>query len=338
MGSRRVREGRAAARPGHGMNRRAFGRAASAALATGLSATGAAGAAAPAAANSAVYHFAVGEIRATVLSDGQMTFPAWPAYAPDVERAVVEAAMRRRHLAPPDYRLDANVLLLEIDGRRVLVDTGWGAFAPPVGRLSSALAAIGVAPEEIDLVLLSHIHPDHVGGLRDEAGEQRFARADIVVGAREAAQWRDGPDFGAMTIDESFRPVFAEAARLVLERGSRLRLAGEGEEVLPGLSLIALPGHTRGHCGVRIRSGADELIYAADCFHEQAFDLDHPHWRTAFDHDPGRAAETRIGLLERAAADGTALMAFHMPFPGLGRIERAAERFLWQPAPWILGG
>lgn len=287
-------------------------------------------------ANAATYAFSVGAIRATVVSDGQIAFPAWPSYAPDVEASVVAAAMRKRRLTPPDYRLDANALLLEIDGARILVDTGWGAFAPPVGALTANLRGIGVEPDAIDLVILSHIHPDHAGGLRTAAGEKAFANADIIVSVAELEQWRAPMDLGAMSIDDSFKPVFAEAAKAVFDRGARLIGVAPGEEIAPGLSLFTLPGHTAGHCGVRITSGDQELLYAADCFHEQAFDLDHPDWRTVFDYDPGQAAQTRRALLDRAAAEGALLMAFHMPFPGVGHVDAASEGYLWRPTPWVL--
>lgn len=286
--------------------------------------------------NAPTYQFTIGDIRATAISDGQITFPAWPTYAPDVAEPVVHDAMRRNGLVPPDYRLDANALLIETGDRRLLIDAGWGAFDPAVGGLPAALRSIGADPLDIDMVVLSHIHLDHVGGLAAPDGAPVFARADIVVAEEELAQWRQGPDFGAMTVDEGFKPVFAAAAETVFDQGARLRSVNHGEEIAPGVSLFAAPGHTRGHSGVRIASGDEELLYVADCFHDQAFDLAHPDWRTVFDYDPTRAAETRRALLDRAAVDGALLMAFHMPFPGLGRVAASDVGYFWTPARWRL--
>ena len=287
--------------------------------------------------NAATYEFAVGDVRAVVISDGQIAFPAWPTYAPDVPEAAVSAAMRRRFLSPPGYRLDANALLLDFGRRRVLIDTGWGAFAPQVGHLAATLPRAGVTPADIDLIVLSHIHPDHVGGLVGEDGAPAYPNAEVVVAGAEIDQWRDGPQFGAMTVDDGFRPVFAAAADTVLGLGDRLRPIAGAHEIAAGLSLVPLPGHTRGHSGVRVTSGGETLIYAADTFHDQAFDLDHPSWRTAFDHDPPRAAASRRGLLDAAAADRALLMAYHMPFPGLGHVTRTATGYAWTPERWQLG-
>ncbi|XWN33636.1 MAG: MBL fold metallo-hydrolase [Devosia sp.] len=319
------------------INRRTFGLAGASTLAL---APGSLAAAAQSpvdrARNFATYHFAVGDIGATVVSDGQIAFPAWPTYAPDVDEGEVFAAMQRRAITPPDYLLDTNVLVLDTGSHRILVDTGWGAFAPQVGGLASRLRTHNIEPEDIDLILLTHLHPDHVGGLTIADGDPAFPRADIVVPHAELGQWRDTPDFGAMTVGDAFKEVFVAATKRVFALGSRVRTVAPGEEIVEGVSFSALPGHTVGHAGVRVESGSDALIHAGDTFHDQAFDLDHPSWRTAFDHDPVEAERTRRALLDGAAADGSLLMAYHMPFPGIGRISRTASAYIWQPARWRL--
>ncbi|MEO1680369.1 MAG: MBL fold metallo-hydrolase [Pseudomonadota bacterium] len=286
--------------------------------------------------NADTYTLRIGDIRVTVISDGQIGFPAWPTYAPDATEGEVTGAMRQHFLTPPDYRLDANALLVETGGRRVLIDTGWGAFAPQVGQLAERLQAIGVAPSSIDLVFISHIHPDHVGGLTEDGGAPTYPAAEIALAETEFEQWRGEADFGAMRIDESFRPLFAAAAEMVIGLGDRLRLVKDGDDIAPGLSTVSLPGHTRGHCGLQIESGAETLLYVADAFHDQAFDLDHPGWATVFDSDPAGAEATRRGLLDRAAADRAMLMAYHMPFPGIGHVAASGGGFNWTPARWVV--
>ncbi|MEM1047497.1 MAG: MBL fold metallo-hydrolase [Pseudomonadota bacterium] len=287
--------------------------------------------------NAATYSMAIGTIRVTAVSDGQIAFPAWPTYAPDATEADVHTTMTRYGLKPPDYRLDANALLVETASETILIDTGWGRFDPRVGRLKSNLAAIGIEPGDIDLVVLSHVHPDHVGGLRDADGTPSFPKAGIVLAEAEWAQWRDGPDFGAMTVDDAFKPVFAAAAETVAGFTDRLMLLADGADIASGLSLVSMPGHTRGHSGVQIESESNILIYAADLFHDPAFDLANPGWRTAFDYDPPLAEESRRRLLDRAAADGAQLMAYHMPFPGIGTIGPNAGGYIWHPQRWAPG-
>lgn len=316
------------------MSRRTFGLAATSALALRPAGAGASdGSAQALSSNAGTYRFAIGEIAATVVSDGQIAFPAWPTYAPDVDDGEAYAAMRRRSLAPPDYLLDANVLVLQTPSRTILVDTGWGAFAPPVGGLAARLKGLGIGSEDIDLIVLTHLHPDHIGGLTTADGDAAFPNAEVVVSDDELRQWRGAPDFGAMVLDDAFREVFVAATERVFALGSRLQGVAAEEEIAPGVAFIALPGHTVGHCGVRVASGSDVLVHAGDAFHDQAFDLDHPAWRTAFDHDPARAERTRRTLLDSAAADESLLLAYHMPFPGIGRVSRQDNAYCPRSAP-----
>ena len=113
---------------------------------------------------------------------------------------------------------------------------------------------------------------------------------------------------------------------------------GPGAEVAPGLTLVPAPGHTRGHSALRVTSGAASLLCAADAFHDPAFDVAHPAWRTAFDWDPAQAEASRRALLEEAAVERELVFAYHMPFPGLGHVERAGEGYAWTPVRTNLGG
>lgn len=286
-------------------------------------------------ANAAHYRFNVGDIRATLVSDGQIGFPALPAYAPGVAEGAVHGAMARHHLAPPTYRLDANVLLLETEARTILVDTGWGGgVGPTVGGLSGTLARLGIAADAIDTVVLTHIHPDHVGGLFGADGALALASARVVVTAEEIAGWRGSDPFGAMDVDAALRPLFHAAAQNVTSLGDRLDTVAMDAEIAPGVTLVPLPGHTPGHAGVAVRSHSETLLFAADAIHDPAFDVEHPSWRTAFDHDPARAEATRRAVLAQAVAERTLVAATHMPFPGLGHLNAEGEAFRWVPERW----
>ena len=184
--------------------------------------------------------------------------------------------MRQHFLEPPGYRLDANALLIETAGRTVLVDAGWGAFAPEVGRLPANLRAAGIDLASVDMVVLMHIHPNHVGGLRDAEGAPIYPNAEVVVAEAELAQWRRGPDFGAMAVDEGFWPVFAAAAEGVLALGDRLRPVGPARGVRPRPGAGPGPRSHARALGAPLTSGGASLLCAADAFHDPAFDVAHP--------------------------------------------------------------
>lgn len=295
-------------------------------------------------ANTTAYHFRVGGIAAHVVGDGQAAFPAFPAYAPNATPDEVEAALRDAFLPPRDYLLQCNALVVDTGRHRVLVDAGAGTeLGPDLGRLAAHLAAAGLPPASVDMVVLTHGHLDHLGGLVTPAGAPAFPNAHVFVPEAEWRFWTDpaldaaalpmGPEFGAKFIAAARRSFGAAARRVTQYQAGR-----EPVELVPGVHAIRLPGHTPGHHGVLVADGADQLLHAADVFHHPAFDLAHPEWQTAFDHDPAGAARTRRQLLDRAAADRARLMSYHMPFPAVGHVRAApgpdGGAYTWEPAPW----
>lgn len=287
--------------------------------------------------NASIYQFQIGgDIKATVISDGQIAFPAYPAYAPGQTEGEVHASMRANGLEPPNYLLDANSLLLDTGTRKILIDTGWGPFAPEVGHLANNLRLAGIRPNDIDTIVLSHIHPDHVGGLRDANGQIQFPNAEVIVSEQELPQWENGAGFGEMMVDEAFKPVFRSAAQSVASLGDRLLVAQDSYEIASGITFLLAPGHTRGHSLVRVSSGSDTFLYAADAFHDQAFDVSNPSWRTAYDYNASLAEQSRRSILEEAASESETIMAYHLPFPGLGTVLRDRQGYRFLPSRWAL--
>lgn len=285
--------------------------------------------------NAGHYRFQVGDIIATVLSDG-LIGGAPTIYAGDAPEGELEDVLRRAFL-PTDYlTLNLNTLLLEIRGRRVLLEAGAGStMGPNGGRLFDNLREIGLSTADIDLVVISHTHPDHVGNLRAPDGSRAFPRATVMVPRADWAFFVEGdPDLSYMPVPEEFQQRFAaNIKQSILPVSQGIELYEAGAELLPGLTTIAATGHTPGMAMFLVHSGGDQLLLTADLAYHPVVNIDRP-WRPGPDRDQEAAAAARQRIFDQAAADRMLVLGFHYPFPGLGRILRTDTGYAWVPAGW----
>ena len=308
-----------------------------AALSTGFAGIVAAVAAAGAAAAApAIHSFTLGDARITVLLDGHL--PLGMQLFNDYDAARAEAALAQglHRLHNDALQIPVNGYLVERGGRKLLIDTGTAQLmGPGLGALGAGLAAAGVAPEDIGTVLLTHIHPDHSGGLLTPEGTAAFANAELVVAQREWDFWHD--DAIMAGVPEGSRGFFGMARRSVAPYAGRLKLLqGEGDAA-PGFTALELPGHTPGHTGFMLDAGSEGLLFWGDIIHSAALQFALPDWTVAFDTDPAQTAATRRQMLDRAAADNLLVTGAHLDFPALGRVLRQGEAYAYQPAPWQFG-
>ena len=222
-----------------------------------------------------------------------------------------------------DVVLPYNCLLVRVAGEVVLIDCGFGSYSPGAGRLEQALAAEGVEPDDVTLVLLTHAHPDHIGGLA-VAGQPRFSAARHVITGEEWEFWSSAlaggmlPPALATPLEEQLAPI---------EQRGMLELVATDAELLPGLRLVPAAGHTPGHVAVSIGFGDQTLLYLADTvIHPLHFE--HLRWSSIGDHDVGLMAETRERLLGQAADENLLVAAAHVWQPGRVSRRGAAFRFL----------
>jgi glyoxylase-like metal-dependent hydrolase (beta-lactamase superfamily II) len=281
---------------------------------------------------SELYSFKIGDIQCAPVSDGSLPYlPNW--FFANVPQPRLEEELRAHGLRPDEIKGTYTCLLVSTGKNKLLIDTGAGKIAPSTGELLVNLEKAGARPNEIDTVILTHGHPDHIGGAVDAEGKPMFPNARYVMWKDEWEFWTsEEPDLSAMQVPEELKTgLFLGTVRRCLPPiRKQLELVEKESEVVPGIHLLPAPGHTPGHAAVAVSSGRDSVLHLADTVLHPIL-MEQPAWRTVFDLEQDRAAETRRRLLDRAAADGTKVMAFHFPFPTLGRVaSRRAGGWQWQ--------
>jgi glyoxylase-like metal-dependent hydrolase (beta-lactamase superfamily II) len=229
-----------------------------------------------------------------------------------------------------------NEVVVRSGGQTILIDAGLGEEYPDfprAGRWGQRLEAAGIDLGSVTDVVLTHMHFDHVGGLLVDSVKKRL-RPDlrIHVAAAEVKFWAS-PDFSRTAMPPVLADLARRASRQFLdEYNSQLRPFEEECEVAPGVVVRRTGGHTPGHSVVRLASGDDRLMFAGDAIFPVSFD--HPEWHNGFEHAPEEATRVRLELLRELVATGSWLVATHMPFPSVGRVAAAGDRFRWVPAWW----
>lgn len=286
------------------------------------------------------FGFSIGTLECVALRDGYVESPtraAAPEVAPEelmnfLAAEGEDAKMRRTPISC--------LFVRDGTGSDMLVDAGIGTLpgigGVPIasaGRLTQALAAAGIDPAAIRTILVSHIHPDHIGGLFDEADRPLFPAARYHVSREEVDFWgAPEPDLGGTTMPPPMRVDTVRAAKRFLSLASdRMVVFAAGEDAIGGVKTILLDGHTPGQVGFLFDGGRDDkLFYTADAAGHQAISVKRPHWRFSFDTDAKLAIATRNRLIELVLETGWSMFTPHFPWPPVGKLARRDGEARWQ--------
>ncbi len=290
------------------------------------------------------YPFRVGSLECLAVCDGFI--PSQLALlAAEVRVEEVSAYLQQRGRSVARIRTQLSCLLVRDprSGRTMLVDSGMGELPGPdgspmatLGHLPDNLRAAGIGPEAVDTVLVSHLHPDHIGGLFDSQDRPVYPDATYYVPEEEARFWsQDAPDLSGQLAPPPFRNGQIYAAKRFLRLAAdRVRVFAAGETVIDEVTAVGLPGHTPAQVGFLFQSDDDALLYTADAIGHALISVERPGWRFALDIDPATAISTRHRLIKDLQAQGRRFFSPHFPWPNLGRIGTVAGQPCWMPEPY----
>ena len=278
-----------------------------------------------------IFNFHIGDFKCLSISDGLQPIDAetLPTFFAGASAAELAAALQKHNMPPDHFDLQCSPLLIDTGAERVLIDSGGGAvYHAHLGKVLPGLAAAGYQPEDIDLIVLTHGHLDHVCGGVDHNGAMVFPNARQLMARGEWEYWTEETDARAMG-DHLVEDVrFAQECLIAMR--DQVALIEPGDEVAPGIRTIPTPGHTRDHISVAVESRGERLICAADTM-DLPIHVERTSWHPAWDELPALGLRSRRMLLEWAVQQNALIHAFHFPFPGVGYVRAAGEGWRFEP-------
>jgi glyoxylase-like metal-dependent hydrolase (beta-lactamase superfamily II) len=284
------------------------------------------------------YRYKVGDYECTSINDGVFLRPV-DNFVRNVPKEEAQAAAQAAYMPQGMVAVPFNPQLINTGSKLILIDSGNGVamFEPSkgrVGRTLQNLAAAGVDPKAIDVVLMSHLHPDHTNGIRAADGAMAFPNAEIMVPAKDWEFWMSDENAAKAQSNEMMKNYFANVKKIYAGIESKVTKYEWGKEVAPGITSIATPGHTPGHTSFAVASGSSKVLIQSDVTNVPEFFLRNPDWHVVYDVDPATAQATRHKFYDMAAAEKATVVGFHFAFPSIGHVEKDGTKYRLVPVAW----
>jgi glyoxylase-like metal-dependent hydrolase (beta-lactamase superfamily II) len=285
------------------------------------------------------YRYKVGAYECTSINDGARSFPMPDTFVKNVPKDEALAAAEAAYMPKGMVTVPFNPQLINTGSKLVLIDCGNGiaTYEPTkgaVGRTLQNLASAGVDPKSIDVVLMSHLHPDHTNGIRAADGSMAFPNAEIMVPAKDWEFWTSEDNAAKAQSNEMMKNYFANVKKIYNGIESKVTKYDWGKEVVPGITSVEAPGHTPGHTAFVVASGNSRILVQSDVTNIPEFFLRNPDWHVAYDVDPVQAQATRHKFYDMASAEKALVVGFHFTFPSIGHVEKDGAKYRLVPIAW----
>ncbi|TPN99828.1 MBL fold metallo-hydrolase [Mesorhizobium sp. B1-1-5] len=277
------------------------------------------------------YKYKVGSLEVTAVYDGIWRKPHDPAFIKDVSVDDTKAALAKAGLTTEFMPIPLTVVVLKMNGRTIMMDAGSGVgqWQANATHLPANMKAAGIDYKAIDTILISHFHPDHVWGLMEKGtNDPVFPNAELIVNATEYNWWTDPSRLAKLP--EGRKPAGKRIAEN-FPKWKNWKLVDDGTEAVPGIRIMAAPGHTPGHSVYHVDAGSEQFLVSADTMYVPALLAPHPEWQGAYDQDGPMAIATRHKIVDQVIADNVRICGSHFPFPGTGSFVKDGNAYAFTP-------
>lgn len=279
------------------------------------------------------FRMALGEFEVTALFDGHLGLD--PKLLTNIPAAELDKLKERGLITQKGLLTPVNAYLVNTGTHLVLVDTGAATcFGPTMGKLPESLKAAGYAPEQVDMILITHMHGDHLCGVRSADGKAAFPNASLHIAKEDVDYWTNDEAAAKAPADMKDLFVAAKASIKPYQESAKLKTFSGSQMLLPGVQVVDTKGHTPGHAAYQFTSQGKSMLMIGDLIHSHVVQIPRPQTTIAFDSDSKAAMPMRKKVFDQAVQNKTWIAASHLPFPGIGQVRTEGKSYVWLPADY----